>query len=197
MPWSIVPGNDQFDEIEQRHRADELQPDPPGPFVLDRRQGGRKVVLARLVDEQGQVRGMIDRLRLGDDVLPDSSAKRSIAPLLRDLAGYWGISAGLDETSANVNIPGWLRHELRQLLREAVANAVRHGSATTLTIVIAEEAGMLDLTIADNGTGFPEAGPNLRPRSISERIAGLGGTLTIDSTEKGASLRFGVPLERR
>ena len=154
-------------------------------------------IKSALRDEQGQVRGMIDRLRLGDDVLPDSSAKRSIAPLLRDLAGYWGISAGLDETSANVNIPGWLRHELRQLLREAVANAVRHGSATTLTIVIAEEAGMLDLTIADNGTGFPEAGPNLRPRSISERIAGLGGTLTIDSTEKGASLRFGVPLERR
>lgn len=155
-----------------------------------------QAIKAALRAEQGQVRGMIDRLRLGDNVVPDSGVAGSIAPLLSDLAGYWGISASLDTGGAEINIPGWLRHELRQLLREAVANAVRHGAASQISIAIAEEAGMLELTIADNGTGFPEAGPGPRPRSISERIAGLRGALDIQSSARGAMLRFSLPLER-
>ena len=147
--------------------------------------------------EQSQVRGLIDRLRQDASVLPDGSATNSIAPLLRDLAGYWGITTEIIRMDPDLVIPGWLAHELRQLLREAIANAVRHGAATKVSIAIGEEDRVLHLLVADNGTGFPDGGTEPRPRSISERVAELGGSLDVVSMPVGAELRLALPLERR
>jgi len=147
--------------------------------------------------EQNQVRGMIERLRRGDTILPDGTASATLTPMLQDLSEYWGISAELEPGSKGIVIPGWLAHELRQVLREAVANAVRHGEASRVAIALAEENGMLRLTVADNGTGFPAEGHSAKPRSISERVAALGGSLDIASSRAGTELRFALPLENR
>lgn len=146
--------------------------------------------------EQKQVRGLIDRLRHGESVLPDGKAAASIGPMLRDLSEYWGIAAVLDDGARGIVIPGWMAHELRQVLREAVANAVRHGGASRVAIALAEEDGMLHLTVSDDGTGFPDDA-TVRPRSISERIAALGGTLDVRSNEGGAELHLVLPREGR
>jgi signal transduction histidine kinase len=151
-------------------------------------------IKAALRAEQAQVREMIERLRTGDSMLAETKVLSSIGPLLRDLSGYWGIAAEVDTASGDVAIPGWLAHELRQLLREAVANAVRHGGATKVTVAITEEDEILHMHIADNGTGFSDQGPHL-PRSISERVAELGGALAVTSGRDGADLRLALPLE--
>jgi signal transduction histidine kinase len=156
-----------------------------------------QTIKSALRAEQSQVRGMIDRLRHGDSLLPDGTAKQTLGPLLRDLADYWGISIQIEDNAKRIVIPGWLAHELRQVLREAVANAVRHGGASRVAIALAEEDAMLRLTVADDGTGFPADDPVLHPRSISERIAGLGGSLDVESGEAGTALRFAVPLGDR
>jgi signal transduction histidine kinase len=144
--------------------------------------------------EQNQVRGMIERLRRGDTILPDGTAAATLTPMLQDLSEYWSISAELNAGSKGIVIPGWLAHDMRQLLREEVANAVRHGGASRVAIALAEENAMLRLTVADNGRGFPTERPLTQPRSISERVAALGGSLEVDSTETGAELRFSLPL---
>jgi signal transduction histidine kinase len=154
-----------------------------------------QAIKAALRAEQAQVREMIERLKRGDRMLPEATTVNSIGPLLRDLAGYWGIAAEIDPGSSDIAIPGWLAHQLRQLLREAVANAVRHGDATKVTVAITEKDRALHMHIGDNGTGFSEYRPNLQPRSISERVAELGGALTVTSTPEGAVLRFVLPLE--
>ena len=114
-----------------------------------------------------------------------------------DLSEYWGMSADIEEGAKGIVIPGRLAHELRQLLREAVANAVRHGGASRVAIALAEENAMLRLTVADNGTGFPADDRVTQPRSISERIATLGGTLEIETGNTGTALRFTIPLGER
>jgi signal transduction histidine kinase len=152
-------------------------------------------IKAALRAEQAQVREMIERLRTGDSMLAETKAVHSIDPLLRDLSGYWGIAAEVHVGSRDIAIPGWLAHELRQLLREAVANAVRHGGATKVTVTITEDDEILHMHIADNGTGFSDHGPDRRPRSISERVAELGGALTVTSGPDGADLRLVLPLE--
>jgi len=147
--------------------------------------------------EQVHVRGVIERLRRGDSVLPDGTAAATLGPLLRDLSEYWGIAVELERNAKGIVIPGALAHEMRQVLREAVANAVRHGGASRVAIALAEENGMLRLTVADNGTGFPADDESLQPRSISERIAALGGSVEVASRPSGAELRFSLPLEPR
>jgi signal transduction histidine kinase len=144
--------------------------------------------------EQGQVRGMIARLRDGESVLPDRAALPTLAPLLRDLSGYWGVTIEIDESGKGIVIPGRLAHELRQLLREAVANAVRHGGASRVAIALAEEDAMLRLTVADDGTGFPVKQVSVQPRSISERTAALRGSLEIETGGAGTVLRFALPM---
>jgi signal transduction histidine kinase len=147
--------------------------------------------------EQSQVRGMIDRLRRGESILPDGSAAASIDPMLRDLSEYWSIAVELEESSRGIVIPGWMAHELRQVLREAVANAVRHGGASRVAIALAEENGMLHVTVSDDGTGFADADAIARPRSISERVAALDGSLRVESAESGARLEMTLPLGGR
>src|SRR5690606_3232673 len=93
-------------------------------------------IKAALKSEQAQVRAMIDRLRRGEHILPDSAAKATIGSLLDDLSAYWGIEAMLEPGSESIAVPGWLGHELRQLAREAVANAVRHGKAKKIVIAL-------------------------------------------------------------
>ena len=152
-------------------------------------------IKSALKGEQTQVRALIDRLRRGESVLPDTAAQATIGPLLNDLASYWGIDAGLAPGSGKVPVPGWLAHELRQLVREGVANAVRHGDAGTVTVGIEQGGSALQVTIADDGGGIDGAFEGRQPRSISERISQLGGELDIDSGEGGTTLRFWLPLE--
>ena len=156
-----------------------------------------QAIKSALRGEQSQVRGMIDRLRGGEHALPDGTAARTLGPLLRDLSDYWGIQVDIDDDAKRIVIPGSLAHELRQVLREAVANAVRHGEASRVAIALAEENGMLRLTVADNGSGFSADDLITQPRSISERIAALGGSLDIESGGAGAELRFTLPTGER
>lgn len=147
-----------------------------------------------LKGEQSQVRAMIERLRLGESVLPESGVQSTIGPLLRDLASYWGIEATLDAGSGAVIMPGWLAHELRQLVREAVANAVRHGQARHIWVSLGETEDALIVTIADNGAGFEDTAVVRRPRSISERVAQLGGSLDLNTGPDGTTLNLSLPL---
>jgi signal transduction histidine kinase len=151
-------------------------------------------IKAALKGEQSQVRALIERLRRGESVLPESGVQSTIGPLLRDLARYWGIETTLDTGSGAVMMPGWLAHEMRQLVREAVANAVRHGQARHVWVALEETEDALIVTIADNGTGFGDTATVRRPRSISERVAQLGGELHLMSGAEGTTLHFSLPI---
>ncbi|MBK9140097.1 MAG: ATP-binding protein [Verrucomicrobia bacterium] len=61
-------------------------------------------------------------------------------------------------------LPAWpvsstARHHLLMVLKEALANAVRHARATEITVSLGFAAGELRLVIADDGRGFSPAVP--------------------------------------
>jgi signal transduction histidine kinase len=83
-----------------------------------------------------------------------------------------------------------------------VANAVRHGSATELKIVVSPNDGEVHIQICDNGRGFPitstssqnvEIPSALKPKSLEDRALASGGTLRVRSSRRGASLDFEFP----
>ena len=91
-----------------------------------------------------------------------------------------------------------MSHALRQLMREAVANAVRHGKATRVSATVeAGEAG-LSLVIADNGSGFADdkVEAATKPWSLHERVQELGGTLSLYSTGQGSRVIVSLPYGR-
>ena len=76
-------------------------------------------------------------------------------------------------------------------LREAVTNIVRHARATTCRVALRIERGDLILTVHDNGIGGLAAeGHGLA--GMRERVAALGGSVTVDSS-KGTLLTVRLP----
>ena len=73
---------------------------------------------------------------------------------------------------------------LFRVAQEALNNAVKHGHAKQITVVLAQEAGLLHLQIKDTGNGFdPAAKPEgLGLVSMQERLRLVGGKLAIRSS---------------
>lgn len=91
--------------------------------------------------------------------------------------------------------------EIAQIVREALANAVRHASARYLTIHIRSTPDTLAITVSDDGIGLPsqvqEAGRKPGHYGLvgmRERADRLGGALTIHSdVSSGTEIRITVP----
>jgi signal transduction histidine kinase len=87
--------------------------------------------------------------------------------------------------------------EIYNIVSEGVANAAKHARATRIDAAVRARDGRVEITLADNGQGFPFRGEyDLRmldelrrgPVTLKERVASLGGELLLQSSETGATL---------
>lgn len=151
-----------------------------------------------VMTEQRQLRAFIRGLRTGKPIsLHDLS--RDCASLCELLARQWDITC----TAACKPGPGWIslrtQLDIQQLIREAVANAVRHGGATRVEVSLAREQDQLCLTVADNGRGFAPsstAGEEVPPpASLNARVREVRGKLEVRSAAGATSVIIRLPLE--
>jgi signal transduction histidine kinase len=167
--------------------------------------GGDVDALQReLSQEQRDLRGFISKLRG-----PASAAKSiDICPGLKTLAErmsrQWGILCTLKGCETPILTPSAMEHDLHQLIREGVANAVRHGKADRVEISFGAEGDQVRLEIADNGCGFPVEGSfaegeqiihKLGPWSLNERVRSISGSLSLSSTRDGSRVMIRLPME--
>lgn len=145
-----------------------------------------------LRQEQGHVRMLIDGLRNPAPALQQCDLEADLANVLADAGAHWGVTARLAATT-RCEVPRWLSYEIQQLVREAVANAARHGLAREVLVNLGRENGNITLGVSDDGGGFVVARRASRPWSISERVAALGGQLTVDSGTDGTHLAIVLP----
>lgn len=143
--------------------------------------------------EQGELRAMIQRLRRGEEGDRRTDLVEEMETLLGEMSQHWHIAVRLDAQVRPMPVSIGLAHELRQVLREAVANAARHGHCSEVIVSVCTGASGLTLRIGDDGEGFPTDRPPPRPRSISERVEALGGTLSICHNHPGALLEIALP----
>ena len=88
------------------------------------------------------------------------------------------------------SLPAAVEVACYRIAQEAIANAARHSGASScrLNLSLDEADGMLQLEVADNGTGIPEdrsAGVGMS--SMRERAEELGGTLTVGVLPEGGT----------
>jgi len=173
--------------------------------------GGRDVsaeveaLQQELVREQRDLRRLIADLRSGGG---DREARVDLSASLRKMgartAAQWDVACRVAADDQPLLVPLSLERNVGQLVREAVANAVRHGGADRIDARLAAAEGSLQLEITDNGTGFPINGEfaddelearRIGPSSLRERVHNLGGTLRLHSSPEGASVKIILPLE--
>ncbi|WP_296186800.1 PAS domain-containing sensor histidine kinase [Pseudomonas sp. UBA1879] len=89
---------------------------------------------------------------------------------------------------------------LFRILQESLTNVMRHAEAHTVELTLSLDAGVLCMTVADDGKGFDQR--QERPASFGlvgmrERVLIMGGRLHLDSTlGEGTTLRIDIPLEQ-
>jgi signal transduction histidine kinase len=162
-----------------------------------------KQMIEALGEEQRSLRAVINAMRRA----PERAVTRlssSLEHLTNHLARSWDASVSARVEPAELALADEVQDDVVRIVREAVANAVRHGSARTIDIEVRQAEDRLDLVIGDNGRGFAFqgrmangelAGYAGRPRSLHDRVVGLGGTLTVTSGKSGAKLEISLPLK--
>jgi len=89
---------------------------------------------------------------------------------------------------------------LYRVAQEALTNVVRHAEARRVDLALRHPGAGPVLEVTDDGRGLGAtaadgAGPGLGLRSASERVAAVGGTLTVaDAPGGGTTVRVTIPL---
>ncbi len=100
------------------------------------------------------------------------------------------------------NVPELLQRTILQLLRiiqEAVNNALKHGQAQHIRISVRfdPQAFLLQITVADNGVGYPDK-PVLGKGvyNMQQRARTVGATLLVTPSHPGTCVTLSLPLPR-
>ena len=147
------------------------------------------------VEEQSEIRGFIMALRQHRD-LELAEAVAELRALAERLGQQWSVDCRVSAEGDDVPIPLRLQLDLQQLVREAVANAVRHGGADRIDVGLSVASGQVRLSVADNGSGFPAINGDCatEPWSLKERVERAHGSLKLDSAPGSTNVLISLPL---
>ena len=143
--------------------------------------------------EQRNVRDVIFRLRSGRPMPVRYDLIEELIVIADEMSAEWGIEIKMGKFEQPFTIGSSQMHEIGQILREAAANAVRHGGARTLQVDVALSRKSFHLDLLDDGTNRASEGPVIEPGSIGERVAALGGSLDTRRGPAGTRLYITVP----
>lgn len=115
-----------------------------------------------------------------------------------------GIPVTFVGTTTPVGLPQEMSLEVLQMLRESLHNVQKHAGATRVAVAMEKTDRALEISIDDNGHGFPFAGTysleelellRLGPVSLKRRARSLNADLLLESRPgRGAGLKFRIPL---
>ena len=130
-----------------------------------------------MLQEQRELRSIITALRSGPLVAFNDLVK-DLAGLAERLSRQWDIQCEVTARKAELMIPIRLHLDAHQLMREAVANAVRHAEAKTVAVKLTAAAGELRLVFVNDVAAAAKRARRLEmPQSLQERVEQSGGTL--------------------
>jgi signal transduction histidine kinase len=141
------------------------------------------------------LRNYIFGLRPG--VLADRLLDQALRALSEEFSARSDVVTVVDvdgEVAAEIS---GLASDIVQITRECLSNVDRHAQATTCRVSLRRRDRVAELTIDDDGGGFDATatGDGMGIANLRERIAGVGGTLTIESSAaEGTTVRVTFPL---
>jgi signal transduction histidine kinase len=177
--------------------------------LLDRDPAAGRQRLAdvqeQLERDELEMRSFVSRLRPSARAVGLPGA-RNLQERLEDLRlrveRQWEIRVKMQLASVE-GLPEELLESTYRLAQESVVNAARHADASVIEVTLSREDGQLRLRVADDGHGFPFQGtydlPALNrmgvgPLTLKERVADLGGQMTVVSSDTGAELLIALPV---
>lgn len=151
---------------------------------------------------QKELRWFIEELR-PDRKRRDEDLADRLTSLAQRFREQWGLDVENEIAPVVHLLPIGTRYEIYAIVNEAVANAAKHASAKRVGVNVDVDDTTVRIDIADDGKGFPFHGQydlgaltssNIGPVTLKERVSSLGGSMLIDSSDRGARLEIRMPL---
>lgn len=164
--------------------------------------GALRELSVRVKDVLTEVRRI--SMNLHPAILDDLGIMPTLSWYFREFESVCGNIKVMKTINANENeIPAGLKTTIFRLLQEATTNIVKHSGANEMQVALIFQAGLLQLTVADNGQGFDtnscvkgSSTGGLGLRSMKERARLTGGTYAIESgAGQGTCIRVSWPLD--
>lgn len=145
-----------------------------------------------LRDEQERLRMIVEGTRQSSG--SKSVPLRRLAELVDEVAGHWDLTAEVDAEPPHAVIPHRIFRELSFVVSEAIANAARHGPATHIKVDLEMQKTMLLATFSNPVSREVAVLAQSAPRSMTERVLDLGGTLSFEVEADRVVLAIQVPV---
>lgn len=147
-----------------------------------------------MMQEQGELRSFITALRSGPEVTL-SDMVRDLASLAERMSKQWTIDCSFSGDESDLRIPSRVHLDAHQIVRESVANAVRHAGAKSVKITLEAEAEALRIDLVNDGAEYPRYGDTYEPpQSLKERVEQAGGTVDIARGMDVTKLSISLPI---
>ena len=168
------------------------------PAIADERG---LVTLRWLQTLTAQIGGNLHRTawELRPAALNDLGLVRALETYSADWSERFGIRVDYHAGTLARRFPDDVETTVYRVVQESLTNVLRHAAASTVSLVLELHDGVLQVIIEDDGRGFDtEAAPpknRLGLPGIAERLAVVGGTLSIDSSPgAGTTLYIRIPV---
>ncbi|WP_395622614.1 sensor histidine kinase [Sphingomonas daechungensis] len=150
-----------------------------------------------MLHEQGELRSFIAALRSAPQIGLDELAK-DLRSLAERLAEQWNVLCEFSAQTTDMMVPSRLHLDAQHLVREAVANAVRHAGAKSVTIRLQSDTDQLKLDFINDGSRYPKTQlTGGMPRSLSERVKLAGGALELTRGMGVTRISVSLPISGR
>lgn len=152
---------------------------------------------ARLRDVAAGVAGAFDELReVARGIHPAVLAHGGLGPALRALARRSALPVDVE-----VRLQGRLHERVEvsayYVVSEALTNAAKHAEASTVTVTVDTDSGVLRVRVQDDGVGGAAFAAGTGLVGLKDRVEALGGRLVLDSPRAaGTTLSAELPLVR-
>ena len=139
----------------------------------------------------GDMRDFAQRFRSGRQEEPELLI--ALRRQLRQVETFYGLDVML-EMHADSMINDRMAAEVFQIVTEGISNICKHTRARTAGVVVEEEGGLLAIDIFNPAAAPGQAPLPFVPRSIAERVQGLGGKLEVEADGRQTLLRIRIPI---
>ncbi|MEO7145436.1 MAG: sensor histidine kinase [Bryobacteraceae bacterium] len=168
----------------------------------------RDSAAAELIQLQDLCKGQVNELRSFVRSMRPPEDGMSLSSSIRRMVEQFQKETGVSSTflAGDFGDPAdtEMALELLQIVREALNNVQKHARATRVATTISKPGKLLEITVEDNGGGFPFSGIysldeldllRLGPLSIKRRVRALAGDLIVESRPgHGAGLKIRVKV---
>jgi signal transduction histidine kinase len=183
---------DLHDGAQQRLMAIQIK------LALARRVAGSAELEGQLDELEADASAAVDELRtLAHGIYPPVLRERGVADAFRAFAKAVPIPVRVVDDGVGRAATG-VEAAIYYCSLEAIQNVVKHaGPGATATLTLARPSGRIEFEIRDDGTGFDSTAPigGFGLVSMHDRIAAVGGELSVDSSPGRGTIVLGrIPV---